>query len=307
MAADGPADFETIEIPVGDLVFDALAAGPPDGEPVLLLHGFPQTGWSYRHQLEGLGAAGYRAVAPDQRGYSSRARPPAVEDYRLDLLVDDAIAMADQLGWDRFHLVGHDWGAMVAWVTAGKHQDRVISLTTLSVPHPYAFAEAMATPPAEGDPPQSERSSYIEVFKGEGAEEIFLADDAANLRRTFTGGGELLTLGNLGDDVADVYIAKLREPGAMTAALNWYRAMTPESLAGFGDITMPTLHVWSTEDPALGREGAELTGKHVVGPYRLEVLEGVTHWIAEEAPEVLTPLLLTHLADATAAEGAAGG
>jgi pimeloyl-ACP methyl ester carboxylesterase len=289
------ANIETIEIPVGPFTFDALRAGPADGEPVLLLHGFPQTGWCYRNQIEALADAGFLAVAPDQRGYSARARPDEVDDYALNLLVDDAIAMADELGFERFHLVGHDWGAMVAWVTAGKHQDRIISLTTLSVPHPYAFAEAMATPPEEGQPPQTERSAYVEVFKGEGSEDLFLADDAANLRRVFTGGGDLLPLGNLGDDVADVYIAKLREPGAMRAALNWYRAMTPASLEGFGDISMPTLHVWSTEDPALGREGAEATGKYVTGPYRFEVLEGVTHWIQEEAPERLNPILLEHV------------
>lgn len=293
------ADIETIELPVRGFTFDAFRAGPADGEGVILVHGFPQTGYSYRNQLAALADAGFQAVAPDMRGYSAGARPPDVEDYRLDLLVDDVIAMADHLGFERFHLVGHDWGAMVAWVTAGKHQDRVISLTTLSVPHPYAFAEAMAVPPKEGQPPQSERSSYIEVFKGEGSEDLFLADDAANLRRMFTGGGDLLPLGNLGDDVADVYIETLTEPGAMQAALNWYRAMTPESLAGFGDISMPTLHVWSTEDPALGPEGAELTEKYVTGPYTLEILEGVTHWIQEEAPERLNPILLAHVQGAS--------
>ena len=303
------ATRELIEIPVRGFTFDARRAGPADGEAVLLLHGFPQTSFSYRHQIEALADAGFQAVAPDQRGYSPRARPPAVDAYRLDVLVDDVIAMADHLGFERFHLVGHDWGAMVAWVTAGKHQDRVASLCTLSVPHPYAFAEAMATPPAEGEPPQSERSSYIEVFKGEGSEDLFLADDAANLRRMFTGGGDLLPLGNLGDDVADVYIATLTEPGAMEAALNWYRAMTPDSLAGFGDITMPTLHVWSTEDPALGREGAEATAKYVAGPYRFEVLEGVTHWIQEEAPEVFSPMLVEHVRAASEhrPEAATGG
>jgi pimeloyl-ACP methyl ester carboxylesterase len=293
------ATIETIEIPARGFTFDALRAGPADGEPVLLLHGFPQTGYCYRHQVEALADAGFQAVAPDQRGYSEGARPPEVEDYRLDLLVDDVLAMADQLGFERFHLVGHDWGAMVAWVTAGKHQDRVISLTTLSVPHPYAFAEAMATPPEDGQPPQRERSSYVDVFKAEGSEDLFLQDDAANLRRTFTGGGDLMPLGNLGDEVADVYIATLTQPGAMRAALNWYRAMTPESLAGFGDITMPTLHVWSTEDPALGREGADATGKYVAGPYRFEVLEGVSHWIQEEAPEVFSPMLVEHVRSAS--------
>jgi pimeloyl-ACP methyl ester carboxylesterase len=289
---------ETIEIPVGPFTFDAYRAGPADGEPVLLLHGFPQTGYCYRHQLEALAQGGYQAVAPTQRGYSPRARPPAVEDYALNRLMEDALGMADHLGFGRFHLVGHDWGAMLAWITAGKNQDRVASLTTLSVPHPFAFAQAMATPPEEGKPPQRERSSYIEVFQAEGSEELFLADGAANLRLMFTGGGDLLPLGDLGEETADVYIAALSQPGAMKAALNWYRAMDPASLDGFGDISMPTLHVWSTEDPALGREGAELTGKYVTGPYRLEILEGVSHWIQEEAPDELNRMLLEHVRSA---------
>ncbi|MGH9182018.1 MAG: alpha/beta fold hydrolase, partial [Acidimicrobiales bacterium] len=151
-------DIGRIEISVpgdGELVFDALAAGPDDGPLVLLLHGFPQSSGEWRSQLAALAGQGYRAVAPDQRGYSPGARPDGVDAYRMPLLVGDVLAMADELGAGRFHLVGHDWGAAVAWYTAAAHPDRLLSLTAVSVPHPMAFAKALASP--SGD--QAERSS----------------------------------------------------------------------------------------------------------------------------------------------------
>jgi pimeloyl-ACP methyl ester carboxylesterase len=277
-----PPGPEHIEIPVGPLTFDALAVGPPGGELVLLLHGFPQSSHEWRAQLGPLGAARYRTVAPDQRGYSPRARPPGVEHYRAELLVADVIGMADRLGADRFHLVGHDWGAAVAWHTAGRHPERLRSLTAVSVPHPAAFAGALKREE------QRQRSSYIEVFRHEGrAEELLLEDDGGRLRAMLAGTG-------LSGDV-DEYVRRMREPGAMTAALNWYRAADVGSIDGLGPITTPTMYVWSTEDIALGREAAEATVAHVEGPYRFEVLEGVSHWIPEEAADSLNRLLLDHL------------
>src|SRR5688572_5632939 len=121
----------TIQLAVGDETFDARVAGPEDGDVVLHLHGFPQTSWSWRAQLDALGAAGYRAVAPDQRGYSAGARPADVERYAIPNLVADVLGIADALGAERFHLVGHDWGAAVAWQVAGRHQARLRSLTIL--------------------------------------------------------------------------------------------------------------------------------------------------------------------------------
>ena len=121
-----------VELAVGDLVFDARAEGPADGELVLLLHGFPQTSLSWRHQLGALAAAGYRAVAPDQRGYSPGARPADVAEYRIERLVGDVLGFADALGVERFHLVGHDWGGAVAWQVAGRHPERLRTVTSLS-------------------------------------------------------------------------------------------------------------------------------------------------------------------------------
>jgi pimeloyl-ACP methyl ester carboxylesterase len=271
-----------LELAVGDLVFEARADGPGDGELVLLLHGFPQTSFSWRHQLPALAAAGYRVVAPDQRGYSPRARPADVAEYRFDRLVGDVLGMADTLGVDRFHLVGHDWGGGVAWQVAGRHPDRLLTVTSVSTPHPAAFRRAIR----DGD--QRDRSSYMQFFRSPEAEPFFLDNDAAGLRA-------LYTASSLPEDAVEEYVRVLTQPGAMTGALNWYRAADLSLVEGLGPITTPALYVWSTFDPALGREAAEATAAHVQGPYRFEVLEGVSHWIAEEAPERLNVLVLEHL------------
>ncbi len=277
--------IEHLRIPVGDEVFEARAAGPEDGELVLLLHGFPQTSWSWRHQLDALGEAGFRAVAFDQRGYSPEARPTEVERYRIPSLVADVLAVADELGGFTFHLVGHDWGAAVAWQVAGRHASRLRTLTVLSVPHPFAFGRALS---GEGGSDQGSRSGYMDFFRSEGAAEAFLADGAAGLRN-------LYAMSGLGDVDVEPYVEVLTQPGAMQAALNWYVAADITAVEGLGPVTTATMFVWSTEDPALGREGAEWTAEYVEGPYRFEVLEGVSHWIAEEAPDRLNALLLEHL------------
>jgi len=278
--------IELSEVTTGARTFVVRTAGPADGEPVLLLHGFPQTGHSWRHQLEALGDAGYRAIAPDQRGYSPGARPDAVEEYSILKLVDDVLAIADALGIDSFHLVGHDWGAGVAWQVAGRHQSRVRTLTILSVPHPKAFGRAIQ---GDGGSDQAERSSYMQTFRQEGSEDLFVKDGAAGLRMLYQASG--LT------DV-EPYVEVLQDRAAMRAALHWYRAAGIDSAQDLGEITMPTLFIWSTNDPALGPDAARWTEDHVAGPYRFEILEGVSHWIAEEAPARTSELLLEHLRSA---------
>jgi pimeloyl-ACP methyl ester carboxylesterase len=282
--------MDQIEIAVGEHRFDARVDGPEDGDPVLLLHGFPQTSWCWRHQLPALAAAGYRAVAPDQRGYSPGARPSEVEAYRNAELVGDVVGFADALGAERFHLVGHDWGGAIAWQVAGRHADRVATLAVLSTPHPLAMGEALAGN-LGGD--QQSRSSYFAMFREPGSEHGMLANDATTLRMVFVATG-------MTEAEAQVYVDALGTPEALGAALNWYRGADLTLLDGLGPITSPTLYVWSTEDPALGREAAEATGQHVAGPYRFEVLDGVGHWIAEQVPDRLDALLLDHLASAPA-------
>ena len=274
-----PIDHTRIEVGTG-LVFDALTAGPVEGDLVLLLHGFPQSAAMWRPQLAALAAAGYRAVAFDQRGYSPGARPEAMEQYRIAHLVDDALAVA---GDGRFHVVGHDWGAVVAWHLAARHPAQIRSLAAVSVPHPVAFATALASP--SGD--QRHRSSYVSFFQLPAvAEHALLAGGLAALLRA----------SEYPDDV-DERVAAMSEPGALTAALNWYRAID-FTLVTVGRVTVPTMFLWSTGDLALGREGAEATAAYVEGPYRFEVLEGVSHWIPEEVPDTVDRLLLEHLASA---------
>ena len=270
-------------IEAGGFVFDARFAGPRDGSPVLLLHGFPESSLEWQAQLDALARAGHRAVAPDLRGYSPGARPPAVADYGLALLAGDVVAIADALGFDRFHLVGHDWGAAIAWEVAGTHPERIISLTAVSVPHPTAFALALAN-----DPDQQSKSQYIGFFQQAGvAEQTLLANDAAVLRGIYGNGPASAH--------ADDYVALLSQPGALTAALNYYRALGLTSSTG-ARTTVPTLYVWSSGDTALGRYGAERCGDYVDGPYRFAIIDGVSHWVPEDAADELSALLLEHVA-----------
>ncbi len=272
-----------MKIPVGKWVFDARAAGPENGPLVLLLHGFPQSSFEWRHQVPVLAAMGFHVVAPDQRGYSPGARPAAVEDYATPHLVEDVIGIADALGADAFHLVGHDWGAAVAWFAALAHPDRVRSLVAISVPHPSAFARALANPEGE----QARMSGYMQAFRSEGAEDRFLSDDAALLRRIFDGAG-------LRPEEIQTYVDLLGTRDAMRAALHWYRAMSLTSVRPVAPIRMPTTYVWSTGDVALGREAAELTANFVEGPYRFEILDDAGHWVPEEAAGRLNEILREH-------------
>jgi pimeloyl-ACP methyl ester carboxylesterase len=265
-------------------VFDARVAGPEDGPVVFLLHGFPQSSFEWRHQLPVLAEMGFRAIAPDQRGYSPGARPDGVEAYAIPHLVDDLTGMADAVGARTFHVVGHDWGAAVTWFAALLHPDRVLSIVPISVPHPTAFQRALADPNGE----QARMSGYMQTFRSEGAEDMFLADDAALLRGIFDG---------LEPAEAQEYVDVLGTREAIGAALNWYRAMNLSTDPGtMTPIRMPTTFIWGTDDEALGREGAEMTARYVEGPYRFEILEGVGHWVPEEATEQVNRLLREHFA-----------
>ncbi|MEV7598655.1 alpha/beta hydrolase [Kitasatospora sp. NPDC089797] len=274
-----------LRLTVGRHTFDALAAGPADGEPVLLLHGFPEFADCWSAELTALAEAGYRAVAVDQRGYSPDARPADIADYDVDLLVADALGFADALDAPRFHLIAHDWGGLVAWALASTHPERLLSLSVLSTPHPEALYEAL-----NNDSDQRERSQYIREFRlpEHVAEQALLADDAARLRTIYRSG--------IPAELAESNVRRLTEPGVLTAGLNWYRAVNEELRVPAGEITVRTLFVWGTEDRALGRDAADLTAKHVSGPYRFVALEGAGHWLPEADADRVVPLLLAHLA-----------
>jgi pimeloyl-ACP methyl ester carboxylesterase len=273
---------ERIRIAAQGFRFNALVEGPADGELALFLHGFPEFADAWRDVMHPIAQAGFRAVAVDQRGYSPEARPNEVSDYGIEHLVSDICGFADALGRRRFHLVGHDWGAFLAWEFAAKYPDRVQSLSALSTPHPDAFFNAVET-----DEDQKQRSKYIAFFRmrGGAAESLFQADDYQRLRGVYQ--GKLL------EPAVNENIRRLAEPGALTSALNWYRALHLESR--IGKITVPTLYVWSTQDLALGETAATQTAGYVTGPYRFEKLEGKSHWLLEEAPDKVSALLLEHM------------
>src|SRR5262245_3500721 len=275
----------TIDVTVGPLTFDARIDGPEDGEPVLLLHGFPQTSLSWSSLIAALARAGYRACAFDQRGYSPRARPAEVEAYRSSELLADVLGVADALGFDRFHLVGHDWGGAVAWHVAGRHPDRLRTLAVVSTPHPEALRRAYR---GELGGDQAERSGYIAFFREPDSQDRILENDAAFFRLLFAGSG-------MPEGRERPYLEALGTPGALGAALNWYRAASIADADTLGPITAPTLYVWSSEDVALSAEAAEATAQCVEGRYTFAALEGVSHWIAEQAPDRLSELLVDHI------------
>ena len=284
----------TTIIETGEGRFTAEVAGPADGPLVLMLHGFPQSRHSWRDQVPALGAAGYRAVAFDQRGYSPGARPSPSDlpTYRLDRLVADvldvataAAAAVGSVNPGRFHLVGHDWGGQVAWATAATHPDRIASLMVLSRPHPAAFAEAFRED-ADG---QRQRSRHHRAFDDPQTAQKWLADGARVLRRG---------LGDQGvpTESVDEYVSVLGSPDAFEAALAWYRAATAGLGVAIGPVHPPTRYLWGDADSSVGRRAAELTASSVVGPYRFVELAGVGHFVTDQAPAVVTGHLLEHLA-----------
>ncbi len=285
----------TTDLAVGDLRFRARVAGPEDGRVVLLLHGFPQMSRCWAGQMAALADAGYRAVAVDQRGYSPGARPDDPAAYAMAHLVGDTLGFVDALGAEQVDLVGHDFGGSVAWTVAGHHPDRIRTLTIASTPHPLAFVRAYqdtsdASGGAASRNDQNERSGYMRAFRdaprGE-IEEGLLANDAAGLRQVYAG---------LSADAVGGHVEDMSDPGALVAAVDWYRSMSARTSAATPACPVPTLYVWSDEDPAIGRAAAEATADHVVGPYEFVVLEGVGHWIPELATDRFTGLLLTHIA-----------
>ncbi|MET0928968.1 MAG: alpha/beta hydrolase [Aeromicrobium sp.] len=269
----------THPVTVGDLTFDVRTTGPADGEPVVLLHGFPETSLSWTSVAARLADAGLRVIAFDQRGYSPGARPTEVASYATGLLADDVIGVADALGIGTFHLAGHDWGAAVAWLVAGRHPDRVRTLTAVSVPHLTAYNAAL-----RDDPEQQQKGSYIGLLRQAGkAEDLLLADGARRLTAMY------------GDDVPVAlvvrYVAHLADPGALTAALNWYRAMGAD-LAETPRTQVPTTYVWGERDMAIGRVPAEACGDFVDADYRFVELDGIGHWIPEQAADSLAEAII---------------
>jgi pimeloyl-ACP methyl ester carboxylesterase len=226
-------------------------------------------------------------VAPDQRGYSPLARPDPADlaNYHFDRLVQDVLDIVAACDSDstRFHLVGHDWGGQVAWGVAARYPERLRSLTILSRPHPASFLRALGA--ADGD--QTHRSRHHRAFLDPATATLLLADGAKRLRRNLARAG-------VPERSIDEYVSVLGEPAAMEAALAWYRAR--EGLQRpLGTISVPTLYIWGEADSTVGRAAAEGTADFVSGSYRFIALPGLGHFATDQAPELITRLLLEHL------------
>lgn len=265
------------------LTFDVHDEGPLEGDVVVLLHGFPERATSWRDVAPLLHEHGYRTLAPDQRGYSPGARPSRRRDYRVTELSDDVVALVDLVGAP-VHLVGHDWGAIVAWTLALRRPELLLTLTALSVPHPTAFLRALVTSP------QPLRSWYVLLFQLPGVPELSARRPGGIFEKT------LEHAGMTPDEVARCR-DEVIDDGALSGALGWYRAMPFADRRLLGTkVTVPTTLVWSDGDVALDRRGAELTERYVDAPYRFVELTDVTHWIPTQAPEACAAAILDRLA-----------
>lgn len=259
------------------LTFDLLDQGPIDGEIVVLLHGFPQLNTCWNEVAAELNAAGYRTIAPNQRGYADGARPRGRRAYRSTELVADINALIDELG-GRVHLVGHDWGAVVAWAVAMEHPEKLATLTAISVPHPSAFLKAMP----KG---QLKDSWYMAAFNVPFAPEKILTDPKR--ARLMLGKKSGMSKATVETYLADFASNRAR----LTGALGYYRALPFTNPRSIHKVAVPTTYIWSDRDVALGRAGAELCGEYVTADYRFEIIEGASHWLPDDEPEAVARLI----------------
>ncbi|MBI2962679.1 MAG: alpha/beta hydrolase [Deltaproteobacteria bacterium] len=273
--------------------FHYVAAG--EGSLVVLLHGFPQFWYAWRHQIPAL-AARFRVVAPDLRGYGDTDKPPRVSDYRTGILAADVAALVRALGYEKAHLVGHDWGGAVAWTTALEQPQVVDRLAVLNCPHPLAFAKALRS-----NPRQLGRSWYVFFFQLPVLPElVFQLAPQRAVERMFR--GMAVRKETFDDEDLRQFRQALEKPGALTAAINYYRA-TLRNFSAMRElerhpkpIAAPTLLIWAEQDVALGKELTYGMEPLFSGPFRLRYVPDCSHWVNEEQPELVNRLLIDFLA-----------
>lgn len=290
------ADFTHRRVRANGVHFHVVEHGPATGQPVLLLHGFPEFWYSWRHQLRALADAGYRAIAPDLRGYNLTEKPGRVADYYPEVLAADVAALVRALGYDKAHLVGHDWGGAVAWIVATlpPHRDVISKLAILNSPHPAHFLRSMSLA-------QLKRSWYMLFFQMPFVPEWFFRKEGfRNIRRALRAGA--LRRDVFSKEELDLYVEAMRHPGAITGALNYYRASLrrdPRPLMRMLrpiPAEIPSLLIWGEQDPALGREltlGLESIAPHL----RVEYIPDSGHWVQQEQPERVNRCLLDFFQD----------
>jgi pimeloyl-ACP methyl ester carboxylesterase len=279
-----PWDHDRIS--TNGLDLHVVTAGPADGDPVVLLHGFPEFWYAWHHQIPALAEAGYRVLAPDPRGYNCSEKPDGVGAYHIDELVGDVAGLVDAFDRESAHIVGHDWGGLVAWQTAIDRPSWVDRLAVLNAPHPSAFSRALRS-----NPRQLAKSWYVGFFQLPGVPEWALgANDFAALDRMLAEG--TVRPGAFTETDIERYKRAFARPGARTAALNYYRAMARRNArltltrGGVGDqpVRVPTLLVWGEQDEALDISLTEGLQRWVPD-IQVERLPDASHWVQFDAPD----------------------
>ena len=275
--------------PVNGVRLHCATAGPDDGPLVVLLHGFPEFWFGWRDYFRPLAERGFRVVAPDQRGYNLSSKPEGADAYRLSVAAADIFALASAFGRERFHVVGHDWGAAVAWTMAGLDPKRLTSATMIQAPHPAVWLRAMRE-----DPDQRHRSRYVQIIRLPWLSEMSLKlGNFSGLARAFRSSARPEAFP---PETLDAYREAWRRPGALTGMLNWYRALFVDEPATPPPHSLkpPTLVLWGDRDafaiPSLADESAALCANA-----RVRHLPQATHWVIHDAPDVVRDALLDHL------------
>ena len=270
------------DVSVGSLIFTCRVSGMDnDGDAVILLHGFPETSRMWYDLIPVLASGGFKVVAPDQRGYSSGARPPKISDYSIDKLSQDVIDIADAFQFEKFHLIGHDWGAAVGWAAVAIHSDRIISWTALSVPHLDAFLEAIST-----DKDQQRKSQYIKFFKKPILPEFYFSIFGYKYLKDIWRKSS--------KEEIEKYLEVFKQKGALKSSLNWYRANMKNDDKSIGDIAAPTLIIYGLKDMAIGEKSVDKSENYLKGDYKIEKLES-GHWLIQESFEAVSKSIINHL------------
>ena len=276
--------IQTQQIKTNGVCLHTVLAGPEHGEPVFLLHGFPDAWFGWEAQIGPLAEAGFRVIVPDQRGYNLSDKPQGVASYEMDLLVNDILGLANALGYERFHLAGHDFGAMVSWTLAMRHPERIKRLVIANVPHPVVMRAYLRTHPS-----QMRKSWYAFFFQLPSLPERVVR--AKNWR-------SLISV--MPYDLTAEEVARYREawgqPGAMTGMINWYRALLRGSQRSTGSprIQVPTLILWGRQDPHISYEMAPLSAG-LCDVARLVTFEDATHWVMHDKPQEVSREMIKHL------------
>jgi pimeloyl-ACP methyl ester carboxylesterase len=276
--------MKEIEIEARGMTFQALADGPEDGPLLLLLHGLPRNRWEWHHQIPAMAERGFRAVAPDLRGFCPGARPEGVEAYHLKEYAQDIIEIADVLGdtGHPFHLMGTSIGATMAWWLAAKHSDRIATLVCINIPHPGALAAGRSNTRTKTEG-QKQKFNYLQEAAREGSE-----------RKMFEA---MLATQGVSAEESEPYRKALESDEALRAVYNYYRAIPLWMKERLDPVAMPTMFIWPTGSQNVASASIEANSNWVKGPYRLEIVEDVHQPVLQAAPERMTPLLLEHLAE----------